>query len=303
MPLQPSSLELYFYAEGHRYRYFLEVDESIVLREELYIYLAGSEELVAKRWDEKGLAKLKAEVPDLELHMWSIRCLPNISFFVPRREINISIPHFDAAMHWFEKNLLPVLDGNLNLRHLVEWVRDVNPSFLDQLMGLMKRADFNISGYTDKLWSDDGSSLQLAFSHRVRTERGVEIYPLESDLESKGTLRLVGLEGTMALASKGALLPIDEIESSLHPELLELVIVRFLGDAESRAQLLLTTHYDVLLNAVGDYLRQDTVWFAEKGEDGATQFFSLADFDGVEDLSSIWKAYRNGRMGGLPSIS
>ena len=41
-------------------------------------------------------------------------------------------------------------------------------------------------------------------------------------------------------------LAVDEIESSLHPKLIEYMIERFLKESK-QAQLLLTTHYDGLL--------------------------------------------------------
>lgn len=62
---------------------------------------------------------------------------------------------------------------------------------------------------------------------------------------------------------------VDEIESSLHPRLIEYIIERFLKESE-QAQLLLTTHYDGLLGEE-DLLGKDNVWFTEKNPDGSQE--------------------------------
>ena len=90
-----------------------------------------------------------------------------------------------------------------------------------------------------------------------------------------------------------AFLVIDEMETSLHPRLLELVLTHFL-QKKSRSQLLVTTNYDPLLDEVNDILRKDMVWFTEKGEDGATELYSLADFKRLNTARSLCKHYRNG---------
>lgn len=89
---------------------------------------------------------------------------------------------------------------------------------------------------------------------------------------------------------------IDEIETSLHPKLLEKLLYEFLR-SESRSQLLVTTHNDGLLDLMDDLFRKDSVWFTEKQESGTTDVYRLTDFRGVNRLSSIREAYRNKRFG------
>jgi len=101
--------------------------------------------------------------------------------------------------------------------------------------------------------------------------------------------------------SNDEFLSIDEIESSLHPELIEFILEQFLKE-NSRSQLLVTTHYDPLLNTIDDLIRRDSVWFTEKGEDGSSELYSLSDFKGLNKIRSFLKSYRNGRFGALPNI-
>ena len=101
--------------------------------------------------------------------------------------------------------------------------------------------------------------------------------------------------------SQGALLPIDEIETSMHPALIEHVLYDFLKTG-GESQLLVTTHFDYLLELVNDLIRTDCVWFTEKGDDGATSLYSLAEFAGINKIRSLQRAYRGGRFGATPNI-
>ena len=103
------------------------------------------------------------------------------------------------------------------------------------------------------------------FEHTVRNERGTETYMMSTESQSEGTRRTFGIEAAVYEAMETeSFLFIDEIESSLHPDLVEFILQKFLSK-KSRAQMLVTTHYDMLLNSVGDDLiRKDSVWFTEK---------------------------------------
>ncbi len=95
-------------------------------------------------------------------------------------------------------------------------------------------------------------------------------------------------------------MPIDEIESKLHPRLVEYILEKFLKESES-AQLLISTHYDNLFDEE-DLLRKDCFWFTEKGEDGATKLYPLSGFKGLGRISSLQKAYKFGKFGAVPNI-
>lgn len=176
-----------------------------------------------------------------------------------------------------------------------------NAELKSYLLDFVHQADFNISNVkSDKvsekipqnivnmLLADDSTPdevkenlkseqaftrIQTMFEHTVHNERGIETYMLNTDSQSEGTKRTFGIEAAVYEATKsGSFLFIDEIEASLHPELVEFILQRFLS-TKSRAQLLVTTHYDPLLNTVGDDLiRKDSVWFTEKKESGSTVF-------------------------------
>ena len=141
------------------------------------------------------------------------------------------------------------------------------------------------------------------FRVSVITNKGKKEYTLPKSSQSDGTLRSMGVETALYVAEQNnKLLPIDEIESSLHPMLLKYMIQRFLK-TESRSQLILTTHYDPLLNAVDDYLRKDCFWLMDKEENGNSVLHSLVSKNGVNKMRSLQRAYLNNKLGALPQIA
>ena len=139
--------------------------------------------------------------------------------------------------------------------------------------------------------------VQTTFEHTVENNNGTEIYQMDKKFESTGTMRTFGIEAAVydALNSE-AVLPIDELETSLHPMLLEKILFEYLK-VHSRSQLIVTTHNDGLLDLLDDLIRKDSVWFTEKKKSGVTELYKLTDFRGINRLSSIREAYRNKRFG------
>jgi uncharacterized protein len=95
----------------------------------------------------------------------------------------------------------------------------------------------------------------------------------------------------------GAVIVVDEIDRSLHPQLSKHLLRRFIADGGNR-QLIFTTHDLNLLDL--DVLLRDEIWFVEKRE-GASDLYSLADFKLRKDLS-IDRAYLQGRFGAVPPV-
>jgi hypothetical protein len=145
--------------------------------------------------------------------------------------------------------------------------------------------------------------MSALFGHKVETERGEENYVLPEACQSVGTNRMVELESMIykQLNCQG-LLCIDEIESSLHPNLMEYILTKFINQRENKSQLIVTTHYDPILRDIDDIFDKSSVWFTEKERDGNSSLFSLVDFKGLNKLSSIHKAYMNGQFGALPNV-
>jgi len=130
---------------------------------------------------------------------------------------------------------------------------------------------------------------------------------MEWGTESDGTRRLLEL---IAVLYKMQKMPsvyfIDEIDRSLHPELVREFLSFFLKSATTPpSQLILTTHESNLLDL--DLLRRDEIWFAEKDLQKATNLYSLSDFkihkdSKGEEIREIRQGYLQGRFGAIPFL-
>ncbi|MDR0868328.1 MAG: ATP-binding protein [Planctomycetota bacterium] len=122
---------------------------------------------------------------------------------------------------------------------------------------------------------------------------------LESEIQSDGTTRVIHLlPALFNLKSHQLVYVIDEIENSIHPNLIVSLIKHF-SMTPTQGQLIYTTHETELLN-VQEILRPDEVWFTEKSY-GATKMYSLNDFKLNNDIN-IKNGYLAGRYGAIPFI-
>lgn len=151
--------------------------------------------------------------------------------------------------------------------------------------------------------SDEAEELSNFIARNLLFRHGTESGRLRNSDESTGTMAWLAL-GTAVVSAlrQGKVLVIDELGASLHPQLSRLIIDWF-EDPEintTGAQLIFTSHDMTLLDAGrGDREKWEQVWFVEKGADGASELFNLADFP-LQKGSNIVKQYLEGRFGGVP---
>lgn len=97
---------------------------------------------------------------------------------------------------------------------------------------------------------------------------------------------------------KNKILVVDELDSSLHPKIVELLIEKHC-DSENVSQLIFTSHNTHLMDS--KLMRRDQIWLTERDVNGATQLRSVHDFEGREG-EDIEKRYYAGRYRALPIL-
>ena len=118
--------------------------------------------------------------------------------------------------------------------------------------------------------------------------------------ESGGTQRLFYMMLTILdVVKNNKILLVDEIETSLHPRLVEYIISLF--NRSECAQLIYTTHNTYLLD--NNKVRKDQVYFTNKRAEGSTDLYSLYDYKDFRDTMDIEKAYLQGRFDAIPYIN
>lgn len=138
--------------------------------------------------------------------------------------------------------------------------------------------------------------LDLIFRHKA----GDKVYDLSEEYESNGTMRFLGMAVILnSLLKTDRFVPVDEVETSIHYELLAYFIKVFLANSDGTSQMLLTTHDINLLNE--DFIRRDTIWFTDKDELGETKLVRLSTL-GLHKNLSPYNAYKQGKLVKLPFL-
>ena len=329
-PNEPSCFELVFFVGNMKYWYQLELDKKQVYLEKLSCYKSIQPTLLFERKlvDGQSVVEINPKgdkISPSAKNLINGYCLKNLSFFVARNQVNANLPLIDAAKNWMRNQTMPAVFPTTYLTDYAQRKTAENNDLTRHLVSFLHEADFNITNISSdivhrpisdeevKFRTSDESIpkdererirkektiplLHTSFEHTVENENGQETYQMNRSDESTGTLRTFGIETVLfeALGSN-AFLPIDEIETSQHPKLLEKILFEYLK-TNSRSQILVTTHNDGLLDLVDDLIRKDSVWFTEKDKAGVTDLYKLTDFRGINRLSSIREAYRNKRFG------
>ncbi len=121
------------------------------------------------------------------------------------------------------------------------------------------------------------------------------------NMESDGTKRLIEyIPAFYDIINNDKVYLIDEIERSIHPITIKEIITKISLDQSAKGQLIFTTHESCLLDQ--EILRPDEIWFAQKDIDGASQLYSLSDFN-IHHTANIENGYLNGRYGGIPFLA
>lgn len=108
----------------------------------------------------------------------------------------------------------------------------------------------------------------MTFTHRT----GNSLYELSEEYESNGTMRFLGMGIILNfLLKNNQFVPIDEVETSIHYELLSYFIKVFLANSNQTSQMLLTTHdINLLMRSLYDVIqyglrikmnREKQMWF------------------------------------------
>ena len=336
-PNEPSEFSLTFYVEGTKYTYSLELDKKTVLSEKLFVYPGTQPALIFDRKLNEGVSEIifnpkRVKISQTAKDEITIKCLTNMSVLAAYNQVNVAIPEMETVVKWIKSQYnLPSVEPNAELVSYTEQAISKDKPTKDLILNFLRLADYNITNINTEIIeenvpeeilsallnditdiSDDERErlkkektvrfTKTEFEHRVVNNEGKEeFYKLLKKYQSKGTLRTFGLAGIIRKTIEAnAFLAIDEIESSLHPRLVEFIIEDFFKQ-KGQSQLLLTTHYDGLLEE-DDLLRKDSIWFTNKKENGSTELYSLADFKGVNRISSLQKAYKYGKFGATPNI-
>ena len=321
---KPSSFEISILINSVRYQYGFSILNGRVLEE----YLLAYPQKVAQTWFSrtwnsqteqyeyaystffKGSKKTWEKMTrDSALYLSTAVALNNIQLK----------PIYD----WFKDQLVVINElERLNQNFTVNQIKVGKAK--DEIINLLRSADFSIDDIhlltkkvpgkhitfngDDQVQVTDQELEQDFVSLGHETDSGVRFLNLEQ--ESLGTQKFFFLAGPILdILTKHVTILFDELDTSLHPKLVEKLIQAFesFPNQKEGSQLIFTTHCDGLLeNQTSSpkqvpLLRRDQVWFVSKSSLHFSKVYSLLDFK-VRKNESVREGYRRGRFDAVPMI-
>jgi len=314
-PQQPTELSIEFVHEEVCYQYEIAFTRQAIISEALYIDIFERVLVYSRTTDiAEQLTKIsfgdKITLEKSALQVLELNTLWNNTVLGGFLKTNINLEEFRRVADWFGNYLKSIIAPQTQLDSYVTSKIDEKEIAKEEVLEILKKADFNISDIIieqkEEIIPKDLLRFfkrQIEIKGRIIFQHKVDnvLYNLLMEKESEGTKRFYGFAGLLALLIKTpTIFPIDELESSLHPDLYTHFLLSFLQNAQ-HSQIIATTHNRELLGDT-DIFRNDVIWFTNKGEDCATELYSLADFD-TSAIKNILNAYKIGKFSGVPRLS
>ena len=312
---KPTVFEVSFLLDGIRHQYGFSLNSERILSEYLLVYKAFKpQQWFARHYDSKtnqyhyefgaGLKGKKS--------VWESTTRPNSLFL--SMAVHLNSEQLRPIFDFFVTKLIIVGDDTpLNPLVTIDMLKQ--PESNHKICDFLNAADISIAainvvprkvpgqtlhfdlqtGKTEKITGEVDTN-ELHFYHK--TEKGEATFNLPD--ESKGTRQLLFLTGPIFdIIDKGLILIIDELDSSLHPLLVQRLVKLFHTPSLNTkgAQLIFTTHDTSLLSS--NLFRRDQIWFVEKDNEQASKLYSLSEFSPRKN-EALESGYFKGRYGGLP---
>ena len=327
-----TQFEMTFYLNREKYKLNLVLDNKVIYEETLQVYSSVQPTLLYKRTynaekdatdivfgGKVGLVKKSREA--IEGNTFNKRTV--IAAF---GKSNVEKSRLNLVYDFFSQRIAPIMYPQSSLMGFTKRriTKDRDGKLKKFILHFLKASDFNISdiaiheeevsitpemelmikntsGMPEKakeeiLKKGTLHSDEMFFVHH--TSNGDK--ELGEELESRGTKRYMGLATILYdLLVRGVILPVDEIETSIHYELLSYFIKVFLVNSKRGGQLIVSTHDINMLDE--DYIRRDVIWFTDKNDCAETQLIRLSTL-GLHKTLSVYNAYKQEKLVDLPFL-
>ena len=186
------------------------------------------------------------------------------------------------------------------------------------IVSFAKNCDLNIEdfGYSNDVISDVNinDKLSIMSQQNINSKELLKIWSKHHGhivpsifFDSIGTRKLLALAGYIyEVLTKGGVLLIDELDSSLHHVIIRAIIALFNNELNTKAQLVFSTH-DALTMDLKRLFRKDQIYLTDINQSGNNEVIRLSKkftsrsengFRGNEDIVDY---YLKGRFGGIPT--
>ncbi|WP_313418356.1 ATP-binding protein [Stenotrophomonas sp.] len=311
--------EVAFVQDGVRYQFGVRYNAERILYEALYAYPEGR----PQRWYSRAYNASGEDEYEYggmlrgQKKVWQEATRPNALFLTTA--VSLNSDQLQSVFSWFDTKVRPIHPfARIGSDYTVSSSQE-NAERKRRVLEFLGQADLGIGDFVVKTTPFDVSTIpedapdhirqfvrhamtdkmlqEVSFLHRTRS--GFEAF-LDLEEESGGTKKLFELAGPWVdTLENGYLLLIDELDTSLHPVMLQ-YLVKMFHDPEINlrgAQLVFTTHDT---NVMG-FFRRDQMWLMDKDAELSSALVPLSDFSPRKN-ENMEKGYLEGRFGGLPFV-
>lgn len=303
---EPSEFHVEFEYLGHTWRYDLVVTSERILHEALYRQNIRFVYVFKRDWqeqeqnyairlkDEFDFSITQAKKTRQNCSLISAAAQHNQSLAVQLTQINMA-----SNLTGIGRYGLGAFDQVLNAAELFFTNRNAQK----KMQELLRRWDLGLSDVTirkEKRTNDHGESRTFFIPWGCHEVDG-QVFELIMFNESSGTQSAFALlSKILPILSEGGLAVIDEIESDLHPHMLNELIDLFISPETNphQAQLIFSTHSHELINT----LLKEQILLIEKDDMLNTDAYRLSEVDGVRADENFYAKYMAGAYGAVPEL-
>lgn len=310
----PSSYNVQFICNDVRYVYYVSVLEEKIVEEYLYYFPNGKQAKIFDRNNDKLSIGEKFK-KDLETSKNILK--PNRLFLSCAANFSNVKEIVDAFLFFKEEIIIYQNTPNNWLNYSIKTLQD-NPQIKDAFIMFMQSIGsglHNINVKYDKKKIDLNelpAQIPEAIKSILTTQEAdildvkldYEKFIIDLNEESNGIKKLFEiLCPIIDILINGKILICDEIETSLHPNIvLEIIKLFKYSKRDEFSQLIFSTHDTSLLDL--NLFRRDQIWFTElKTESRSTDLYSLAELKNVRKDENVLKGYISGKYGAIPMLN
>ncbi len=318
---RPSFFEIIFILKNIKYRYNFSATSEDIFVEELYYaeprirenYLFKREEqkfIISKQWNKENSGEIEQSVKFAKKHILFLSVL-----------LSQEIDSMKELENWFGNNIIVT-----NINEQIIFDKAMNFSQNDEYAGLIQKfidnGDLGFTTVIDKAKSQIANNrLKLSDDifyllnyngiknfdlvtihnqfHKDFELAGTMYFDMQKN-ESSGSIKYFIIACLLSYAIKtGQIVWIDELDSRLHPFLLEMILKIFNSSKFNSfgGQLIFTSHNTVLMNKK---LRRDQIVFVEKNDFGESSIRKAhTPKTPIRTDISIEKEYLKGELKGV----
>ena len=303
---KPSSFEVELISEEKRYKYNVTFNNEKILSENLWYFNDNTKRYISvfSRDGSDFSCKINMNETDekrLSSNVTLFSLLKHLKYFESNGYKGEAFPPVlnNVSM------LYDIATGLPEFAQLEKFAKELyeKPDILKELNKEAQRVDFGIEEISVEKVNGAGNPFPdketktLRVLHKYKDQEAkIPIF-----LESSGTRNYIKLYTKIKeILDSGSILIADELEASLHIDLVERILSLFMRKETNpnNAQILFTTHNPWFLQ----YLTKSQIFIAQKQDNLSTECFRLDEVNGVRNDENFFMKYISGEYDGKPRI-